>query len=338
MTPHSQAVPTRPAPPAPPSHVSHAPHSPHSPAVIKWSLAAALAMMVVWGSNFAVTKVFLAHTGVMVYLFVRFAWLPLLGFALLAWVYRGRWAAALPARADWPRFALCGVLGHTVHVSVVHWGMNLSTAFSSALVLTSGPIFTLLILAALGAEKLHRPQVAGTIAAFVGILIFLSDKFTAGLASAGGGDLVLLSAAFLFALYTVLSRPLTARYGPVMLLAWTLAFGAPPLLLAALPSALAFNFAAVPWSIWGLVAWASTVSAFLGWLVWAWVNQVRGVAKSAPLQYLMPPIAALVSWWLLGETFTAIKIGGALIVMAGVAYAQFAGRRVEEAEEQIDSA
>ena len=27
-----------------------------------------------------------------------------------------------------------------------------------------------------------------------------------------------------------------------------------------------------------------------------------------------------------------------LIVMAGVAYAQFAGRRVEEAEEQIDSA
>ena len=40
----------------------------------------------------------------------------------------------------------------------------------------------------------------------------------------------------------------------------------------------------------------------------------------------------------LGETFTAIKIGGALIVMAGVAYAQFAGRRVEEAEEQIDSA
>jgi hypothetical protein len=67
-------------------------------------------------------------------------------------------------------------------------------------------------------------------------------------------------------------------------------------------------------------------------------GQVRGVARSAPLQYLMPPIAALVSWWWLGETFTWIKIGGALIVMAGVAYAQFAGRRVEAAEEQVDAA
>ena len=204
--------------------------------------------------------------------------------------------------------------------------------------LKSRILFTLLILAALGAEKLHPPQVAGTIAAFLGILIFLSDKFTTGLASAGVGDLVLLSAAFLFSLYTVIARPLTSRYGPVMLLAWTLAFGAPWLMLAALPAALEFPYAAVPLRVWALVAWASTVSAFLGWLVWAWVNQVRGVAKSAPLQYLMPPIAALVSWWLLGETFTAIKIGGALIVMAGVAYAQFAGRRVEEAEEQIDSA
>ena len=310
----------------------------HSPAVIKWSLFAAIAMMVVWGSNFAVTKNILAHTGVMVFLFLRFVWLPVLGFALLAWVYRGRWREAVPARADWPRFAACGLIGHTVHVGVVHWGMNLSTAFSSALVLTSGPLFTLLILAALGAEKLHRPQVLGTLAAFFGIVIFLSDKFATGLARAGAGDLVLLSAAFLFSLYTIIARPLTARYGPVILLAWTLLCGAPWLLVMSWPAALAFDFSVLPLRIWLLIVWSCTVSAFLGWMVWAWVNQVRGAAKSAPLQYLMPPVAALVSWLWLDESFTWIKITGALIVMAGVAYAQFAGRHVEAAEEQVDAA
>jgi drug/metabolite transporter (DMT)-like permease len=179
--------------------------------------------------------------------------------------------------------------------------------------------------------------VIGTITAFVGILIFLSDKFAAGLARAGAGDLVLLFAAFLFSTYTVIARPLTARYGPLMLLTWSLAFGAPGLLALNLPAVLAFDFAVVTLQVWLLVAWATTVSAFLGWLVWAWVNQVRGVARSAPLQYLMPPIAAVVSWLWLGEQFTWIKIGGAVIVMAGVAYAQFAGRRIEPAEQQVDA-
>jgi drug/metabolite transporter (DMT)-like permease len=57
------------------------------------------------------------------------------------------------------------------------------------------------------------------------------------------------------------------------------------------------------------------------------VNAVRGLARSAPLQYLMPPIAGVVAWWMLGEKFTALKLGGAALTMAGVAWAQFSGRK-----------
>ena len=295
-------------------------------------------MMAVWGANFAITKIILDATGVPVFLFFRFVCMPLLGFGLIAWVYRGRWREAVPLNADLPRFIVCGLIGHTVHVAIVTWGINFSTAFSSALVLTSGPVFTLLILAALKVDKLQRPQLIGTGVAFAGIVLFMSDKFVAGFARAGFGDLGLLSAAFCFALYTVLARPLTARYGPLLLLGWTLVFGAPWIVLATLPAVVAAPLAAVPLKVWLLMLWAITVSAFLGWLVWAWVNQVRGVAKSAPLQYLMPPIAGLVSWLTLGEQFSAIKLGGALVVMAGVAYAQFAGREVKPAEQQVDAA
>ena len=52
---------------------------------------------------------------------------------------------------------------------------------------------------------------------------------------------------------------------------------------------------------------------------------MRGVAKSAPLTYMMSPIAGLVSWVTMGETFTWLKIVGALLTMAGVAWAQFSG-------------
>ena len=300
------------------------------------SLVAAIATMVVWGANFAITKYVLDAIGVGPFLFIRFLTMPLLGFALLLVVYRRHFAKSLPRRADWPRFIAAGLIGHTVHVGIVTWGIDLSTAFSSSLVLTSGPLFTLLVLALLGAERLRRQQVAGTLAAFAGIVLFLSDKFADGFSRAGLGDLVLLCAAALFSVYTVISKPLAARYGPLPLLAWTLAVGAPPLVLFTLPSFLAAPLATVPVSAWLGMFWAAVVSAFLGWLVWAWVNTVRGLARSAPLMYLMPPISGLVAWPMLGEQFTALKLTGAALTMAGVAWAQYGGRKADRAAIQPD--
>lgn len=294
------------------------------------SLLAAVAMMVVWGCNFALTKYILDRIGVGSFLFIRFATMAALGVLLLALVYRRHPAQALPRREDLPRFAAAGLLGHTLHVGIVMWGIDLSTAFSSSLVLTSGPIFTLLILAALGVERLHRRQLAGTALAFCGIVLFLSDKFSGGFARAGFGDLALLLASGMFSLYTVISKPLVDRYGPLVLLAWTLAFGAPPLLAITAPVYFAAPLAGQPAVLWAALAWAVVVSSFLGWLVWVWVNAVRGVARSAPLMYLMPPIAGLVAWLTLGETFTWLKIAAAATVMAGVAWAQFGARAVTQ--------
>lgn len=291
-----------------------------------WALAAGIALMVVWGVNFAITKVVLAELGVWPFLFIRFLAMTLFGFALLLAVTRRHFAKTWPARADLPRFAAAGLVGHTAHVSLVMWGIDLSTAFSSSLVLTTSPLWTLLILALLGAEKLHGRQLVGTLAAFAGIAVFLSDKFVGGFALAGIGDLVLLFAASLFSLYTVISKPLVERYGPLNVMCYSLLFGAPPLVLATLPAFINAPLDDIGAGVWFGVFWAIAISSFLGWIAWAWVNSVRGLARSAPLQYLMPPIAGLVAWWTLGETFTWLKVAGAAIALAGIAWAQFGAK------------
>jgi drug/metabolite transporter (DMT)-like permease len=291
-----------------------------------WALAAGIALMVVWGVNFAITKVVLAELGVWPFLFIRFLAMTLFGFALLLAVTRRHFARTWPARADLPRFAAAGLVGHTAHVSLVMWGIDLSTAFSSSLVLTTSPLWTLLILALLGAEKLGRRQLVGTLAAFAGIVVFLSDKFVGGFALAGVGDLVLLFAASLFSLYTVISKPLVERYGPLNVMCYSLLFGAPPLVLATLPAFIHAPLDDIGAGVWFGVFWAIAISSFLGWIAWAWVNSVRGLARSAPLQYLMPPIAGLVAWWTLGETFTWLKVAGAAVAMAGIAWAQLGAR------------
>ena len=292
----------------------------------KWALAAGVALMVVWGVNFVVTKVVLAGMGVAPFLFLRFLLMPLLGFALLAAVYRRHLAKSVPRREDLPRFVAAGLIGHTAHVGLVMWGMDLSTPFSSSLVLTSSPLFTLLILTLLGAERLQARQIAGTLLAFAGIVVFLSDKFVAGLAAAGLGDLMLLAAASLFSLYTVIAKPLVTRYGPLNLMCWSLAFGAPPMLLLTLNAFVDAPLAQLGGGVWFATFWAIAVSSFVGWLAWAWINSVRGLAKSAPLQYLMPPIAGLVAWLTVGETFTWLKLAGAALALAGIAWAQLGSR------------
>ena len=102
--------------------------------------------------------------------------------------------------------------------------------------------------------------------------------------------------------------------------------GSAPVVLLSLPAGLAVDWTAVSIAIWAGVLWAVIVSAFIGWIVWGWVNAVRGVARTAPLLYLMPPVAGFVAWLAMGESYTWIKLAGAAVTLAGVALAQF-GRR-----------
>jgi drug/metabolite transporter (DMT)-like permease len=277
--------------------------------------------------NFVFVKYVLDNLGFGAFMFLRFLVLPLLGLALLVIVFRHRIAHTWPKRADLPRFLLCALVGHVIHISAVMYGMNLSTAFSSSLVLTCQPLFTLAILAGLGAERLRKQQFAGTLVAFLGIVLFLADKFAAGFSRAGLGDLTLLVAGASFSAYTVLSRPLADRYGPLIVLSYTLLFSMPLMLALTYPYFADLKAASYGPAVWAAIFWALVVCSFCGWLVWTWVNSVRGIARSAPFMYLMPPVAGVMAWLTLGETFTWAKLLGAAVTMAGVAWAQFGGGR-----------
>lgn len=289
-----------------------------------WSLAIALLFIFIWGVNFSVQKYVFKALSPGAFLFVRYLIMPVCALVLMY----SRYGQFFPpvTRADLRKLAWLGFIGHTVHVGMVTFGIHWSTAFSSSLILSCGPIFTLLILRMMGLERLHGAQVTGVAIAFFGVLVFLSDKFAAGRWQAGGGDLFLLVAASFFSYYTVAAKPLVERLGGAFTMSYATLLGSAPLVLFTLPTALITEWRAVPLTAWVALVWSITVSAFLGWLVWAWVNKVRGVARSAPLMYLMPPVAGLIAWLVSGEHFTAIKLIGAGVALAGVALAQFSGR------------
>lgn len=288
------------------------------------ALLLAAALILVWGSNFSVQKVIFAALTPGGFLFARYLIMPACA-ALLLWQRYGMHWPRLP-RNEWWALLRLGLLGHLLHVGLVTYGIHWSTAFSSALILACGPIFTLLLLRWAGLEVLTRAQIAGVGVACAGVLVFLSDKLAGGHWQASSGDLVLLVAASFFSAYTVQAKPLIERHGGVVVMTYATLLGCIPVLLLALPAGLAVDWRAQPLAIWAGLLYSCIVSAFIGWLVWGWINAVRGVARTAPLMYLMPPVAGLVAWFATGEGYGAVKLIGAAITLAGVAIAQFAHR------------
>ena len=281
----------------------------------------ALALIVVWGANFTVQKAIFTALSPGGFLFVRYLIMPVAAALLLCSRYGLRWPRV--SRSDAFALLRLGLVGHLLHVGLVTYGIHWSTAFSSSLILACGPIFTLFILHWHGLEQLTRGQIAGVAVACCGVLAFLSDKLFGGHWQAGGGDLLLLVAASLFSYYTVASKPLIERLGGVTVMTYAVLLGSGPIVLLSLPAGLAVSWSDIGWPIWAGTFYAVIISAFLGWLAWGWINAVRGVARTAPLMYLMPPVAGLVAWVLTGEHYSAIKVGGAALTLAGVALAQF---------------
>jgi drug/metabolite transporter (DMT)-like permease len=284
-------------------------------------------MVVVWGSNFTVQKAVFAALSPGGFLFARYLMMPLAAALLLCWRHGAHWPR-MP-RSELFELLKLGLAGHLLHVGLVTYGIHWSTAFSSSLILALGPVFTLLILRWQGVEDtLSRGQLAGVAVACGGVLVFLSDKLLGGHWQASGGDLTLLVAASLFSYYTVAAKPLIERHGGITVMTYATLLGSAPVVLLSAPAGLSVVWREVTPMIWLGLGYAVLVSAFLGWLVWGWVNAVRGVARSAPLMYLMPPIAGLVAWAVTGERYTGVKLAGAALTLGGVALAQFNSTKV----------
>jgi drug/metabolite transporter (DMT)-like permease len=315
----------------------------------RYSLWVALALVVLWGANFSVQKYALNQIGASGFLLARYGLiLPVCCVFLLLALHQFEWPKV--SRTQFWALAKVGFVGHTLHVGLVTLGMSLSTPFSSSVILAVGPVFSLLILRYSNGERLRRSAVVGVVVALLGAALFMSDKLIALYSSAaqqlsGGpnsllwtaslGDLVLIVAAFMFSLHTIKVRDFNEKLGIVTVMTYSTLINALPLALIALAAFLfagnhqTVGFEALSWTLVFSLFYSVVISAFVGWIIWAWVNIVRGSARSAPLMYLMPPVAGAFSWALGGESFTFIKILGAAVALGGVAIAQFAGQRTQ---------
>ena len=286
------------------------------------ALGAGLLLVLLWGAAFTIQKAAYAAMGPGGFLFGRSAVMTLCAVLLLLWRRSPLWPRL--GAGEWPVLLRCMLVGPVLHILLITYGIHWSTPFSGALIMALGPVCTLVLLRVLRGTRLQRHQVIGVAMAFCGVLLFMSQKLLAADLRASGGDLMMLGATVVFSLYTIWVTPLVARHGGAEVMCWATLLATPLMLALTTAAAWQAPYLALEPAIWTAFLWTVLVSGFFGWILWGWVNAMRGVARTAPLLYLVPPVAGVVAWLTVGEAYTGTKLLGAALALAGVAWTQFA--------------
>lgn len=277
-------------------------------------------LALIWGINFSVMKVVLTELDPLALNALRF---PLASVALLV-LARGRSGPAWPSRQDVPVIIVLAVLGNVGYQLCFIFAIDWTLAGNASLLLSTTPVWTVILSALAGHEKPSRSVVAGVLGTVVGMTLVVLGR--GGELSLGSetlrGDLLMVLAAILWSIYTVGARDHVARYGALRMTAWTLWFGTPILVILGLPSLHATDMAEISLQAWLGVAYAGFLSIGLAYLLWYRGVQRLGNNRTAVYSNLVPVAALVTAWIWLGEVPTGIQILGAVVILGSLTLAR----------------
>ena len=155
--------------------------------------------------------------------------------------------------------------------------------------------------------------------AFAGVIVIGSATSDGGLTPSWGA-LLCLAAAVFYAVGVVAQKPVLTRVSAIQITWLACTFGA----LVCLPFAfsLGSELPDVPASAIGWMVYLAVAPMALGFLTWGYALARTTAGRMGSMTYLVPPIAILLGWALLGEAPPALAIGGGALCLAGVIVAQ----------------
>lgn len=281
----------------------------------RWTAELALlGVCLIWGCNFAVMKSALDELQPFAFNAIRLT-LSVLFLGLVHYRSGGH-KATLP-RGSWPRILGLGLLGYFGYQALFMTGLQRTPSGNSALILSSSPVFTVLIGYVLG-ERLRRRAVFGLAIALAGAMVIALEKGVDLGDRQMVGNLLTLGAAVAWGSYTALNRGMAGR-----LPAATLAFYSTSVTLP-LHWALGWSDLGPLWRLelstaaWSAIAYAGLLGTGWGYILWNVGLRKAGASHTAGFLNLVPVVALLVGWFVLGESVGWLQIVGGAAVLGGV--------------------
>ena len=221
-----------------------------------------------------------------------------------------------PSRAAIPRLLACGLLWFGAYNVLLNAAEQRIDAGTAAMLVNVGPVILAVLAGVLLHEGFPRSLVVGCAIAFAGAIVIglvTSERSV----DAGWGAALCVAAAAAYAGGVVAQKPLLETTSALQVTFLACVVGA----IACLPFApgLVAELGDAPA---GAAAWTVYLGLFptaIGFTTWAYALKRTSAGKMGATTYLVPPIAVVLGWAILGETPPALALAGGLLCLVGVA-------------------
>ena len=247
----------------------------------------------------------------------------LVGSAVLSLSVLGRRRVRLERR-EWALVLLIGLAWFGVYNVALNAGERSVDAGTAAMLIQLAPILIGVLAGLLLGEGFPRMLVVGGLVAFAGTLL-IGIATSTGRADTAGVLLVLLSAVVYAG--AMLAQKVVLRRVPGLQVTWLACLVGT---VATLPFAgsLLHELAAAPVRPVLGVVYLGAVPTALAFSTWAYALSRTSAGRLGVTTYVVPPIAIVLGWLLLGEVPALLAVVGGLLSLVGVAIARRPSRPV----------
>ena len=272
-----------------------------------WSLLGLLSIL--WGGSFFFNGVVLKELPPLTVVLLRVAIAALMLLPLLH-AYRIPLPKGVPG---WKPFFAIGLLNNVLPFSLIVIGQTYVSSGLASILNATTPLFTIVVMAVAGEEKLFARRVAGLVAGLAGVIV-LHGGGLAFEAGQGIGILLCLAAAFSYGLSALLARRLLANSPPL----GTATF---QLLASAAMMTIVAGVVDRPWQLpvpsaatWLAVIGLAALSTALAYIVFFQILRRSGATNVMLVTLLIPVTAILLGYFALAEEVSQREIIGALVI------------------------
>jgi drug/metabolite transporter (DMT)-like permease len=238
-------------------------------------------------------------------------------------------------RKDIGTLLLISMIGNFGYFLGSVFGYSLVPAGFGTMIIAIQPFMIALLAVALGRDNLSKAALLGLTISFAGTIYLFSGNI-------GGSipfdDMIKGGLLFLFcdvgwAIYVVFSRPMVQKYGTFKISAWVL-------VLSAVPALAFFSETTVPTllnldrqSVFSLL-FLSVVGTVICTTTWNFAVQHLSATTMGASLYVIPLLAVAAGWAVLGEDASFATLVAGVVILAGVAIAEFGKNMFSTVEEK----
>ena len=281
------------------------------------TLSALAAALFFWGLSFVWTKIVLAEFSPFVLVFLRCSLASLLFVVVL--LVTGRGLPRLGLR-DHGRMMLVALFQPFAYFSCETLGLQLTSASSASLIVTTIPVVVLVLSAVFLKERITGVKVCSVFlsACGVGMLVVGAPDFTWRLEGSTLGNVILLGAVLAAAGYIVLARRLGRSHSAMEITFLQMAYGSVFFLPFFLLHLDGFHPLAVSAGAWAGFAFLALLCSFGAFLCYNFALGRMEASRASVSLNGVPLVTVLAAWAVLGERLTLAQGLGGVVVLTGV--------------------